>query len=247
MNSMGRELFETWAPDASPWSAWVKPVLFAWIHHYASMPESSAIAAALPDPAASSSRAWVIDLEGTTAIRTGIALAGHGVRPIPLFNGVPSLLNSAIDVSGIVAILASDAGHLAAVPDFAPPAFLLDARRNRPATVLRPGMFDNRWQVAPQDFPSASRLQQAGITEVVLVAESVQTDLAHVLLRWQEAGLQLRQWHPQEQKQVDLMVRRPQWYRSIWWRVLVMGGLRPNSTGGFGDVIPDPQSSGGYG
>ena len=78
---------------------------------------------------------------------------------------------------------------------------------------------------------------------MVLVANGgVQEDLAHVLRRWQEAGLVLRRWVPETGTLMALEVPRPRWFRSLWWRMLVGIGLRPNATGGFGSTIPHPSS-----
>jgi hypothetical protein len=42
-------------------------------------------------------------------------------------------------------------------------------------------------------------------------------------------------------------VAKPKRFRSIWYRLLAIAGLRRNSAGGFGSVVPQPSSSGGGG
>ena len=130
----------------------------------------------------------------------------------------------------------------------APPAFLLDADRMLPPTPPSPGKFDNRWVVFPQDFPSATLLRARGVSDVLLIhtAKSVQEDLAHVLLRWQQGGLRLQQASPSDTSTRELAVTRPSWFRRAWYRALTASRLRRNNAGGFGAVIP-VQSSGGGG
>lgn len=242
MNQEGLDLYAAWAPETSPWSAWAKPVLFASMQRLLALPASPAPApTATAMPPAAPGRAWVIDLDGPDAVAVGAALA-PGAWPVPLFNGVPDL-RAVIDLGPTLAALRAAASALPIARAEAPPAFLLDARRMRPARVPMPGDFDNRWQVTPQDFPSDRRLLAAGVTEVVLVADgAVADDLAHVLRRWQEAGLVLRRWVPDPGALVILDVPRPRWFRSLWWRVLVGFGLRPNAAGGFGSTIPQPSN-----
>src|SRR5262245_14660788 len=83
------ELFDAWAPEGADWSAWAKPVLFAqW-------PDTMTLSATDPDlpdanylwlPQASGRTVLVIDLPAVESVRTGIAFARRGYRPVPLFN-----------------------------------------------------------------------------------------------------------------------------------------------------------------
>ncbi len=243
MNPM--ELYDHWAPADSPWSAWAKPVLFAWkqpvLPGY--LAEANTHAAFLDLPVAPR-QAWVIDLPGAAAVLAGAALARNALRPVPLFNGVPDA-QAVIDVGKLLTALEAQVPALADLQATALPAFMLDARRMLPERALLPGAFDNRWQVVPQDFPSANRLLVAGIDEVVVLTTRVQDDLAHVLRRWQEAGVRLLYCDPAHIALAPLDVPRPPWFRSLWWRWLVATGLRANSAGGFGAAIPHPSSSSG--
>lgn len=110
-----------------------------------------------------------------------------------------------------------------------------------------PGRFDNRWLVFPQDFPSANFFLSRAIQTLLLVQEKDQplADLAHVLLRWQEAGIRLLLKNPLLPAPVtDLHVHRPSQFRSIWYRVMALAGLRRNSAGGFGSIVPQASSGG---
>ena len=62
-------------------------------------------------------------------------------------------------------------------------------------------MFDNRWKTFPQDYPSARLLRERGIHKAIVVQEKVgeaREDLKYVLLRWQEAGIEIQSQGLQE-------------------------------------------------
>jgi len=196
----------------------------------------------------------VVDIPGANAVNLAMDLARRGFRPVPLFNGVrgPDLY-SLVEVDDILRALYAASEILMAMPlpDAAPPVFLLDSERFAGASFATPGRFDNRWYVFPQDFPSANFLLSRNLRSVILVqrkSASPQNDLAHVLLRWQEAGIQIQSCGTEDASTPEpITVARPDRFRSLWYRALVLAGLRRNSTGGFGAVIPEPSSSGGYG
>lgn len=245
----GSELFDVWAPADSVWSRWAKPVLFA--EQGAAPPDPSQPMLVLPELNLSLDRntAVVVDLPGMDSVLTGLALAREGFRPVPLFNcGHHSA--AVVDTGSILRLLRGGAEILAglAFSPEAPPAFLLDARRLPSGVSLKPGMFDNRWMVFPQDFPSANFLKSRQIHRVLLLEGGGQpqpaSDLAHVLLRWQEAGLQIYAAGPTGEDMRELRVEKPWSFRQAWYRALAVAGLRRNSAGGFGSIIPQPSSGG---
>ena len=101
----------------------------------------------------------------------GFELAKDGYRPVPLYNTtsgrqqrVPPNNCVLTDVSVLVQMLCvplPDHVRNTIVGDN-PPAFLLDSRRLRGEKAPAPGVYDNRWMVFPQDFPSAKFLQARG-------------------------------------------------------------------------------------
>ena len=116
---------------------------------------------------------------------------------------------------------------------------------------MSPGRFDNRWTVFPQDFPSANFLSSHGVRSAVLgqlfVGEP-QRDLAHVLMRWQDAGIRILACDVQRDAPPEpIRITRPGQFRMLWYRALVIAGLRRNSAGGFGAVVPEPSQSSGFG
>lgn len=243
------ELYRAWAAESSPWSAWVKPVLFAsmagrTLEGIAATPTETAEWAPPPDHRL----AVIVDVPGAPAVQVGLALARLGYRPVPLFNGTAGA-GMIVDVSGIMAGLVAGGPVLTGLtlPSTAPPAFLVDADRQAFGRVVDPGRYDNRWCVLPQDFPSARRLRELGAAGVLLYSAVVRSDLAHVLRRYEEDGLPLL--HAQPGTVVDpppLSVPRPSSFRGLWYRIGVVLGLRRNAAGGFGARVPEP-GSGGFG
>ena len=245
------DLFDAWAPADAVWSPWAKPALFAQSPTFASVPESQpAPADAGWIPGASGQRALVVELPGVRAAALAVPLAAKGHRPVPLFNTCDDP-SAVIDVRPLVSELAAAAAPLRgrSLPPDAPPAFLLDSNRLRPAVLPEPGKFDNRWVVFPQDFPSAAFLQSRGIREVLLImeGETPQQDLAHVLRRWQDAGIAIHAMPPAAAPPRSIVVEKPSWFRMLGYRLIARSGLRRNNAGGFGAVIPVITSGGGYG
>jgi hypothetical protein len=186
----------------------------------------------------------VLDLPGEEAVRTGVALAARGYRPVPLFNACTDS-NEILEQISIIAALRAGAETLASMrlPAAAPPAFLLDSRRLGAGLPADPGSFDNRWKTFPQDFPSASFLVGRGFRRVLLIQRydrEPQDDLVHVLRRWQDAGIAIDAKDVADKnppRQID--VARPPWYRLAWERTLSMLGLRRGWHGGFGVHVPE--------
>jgi hypothetical protein len=250
------EFYNLWAPEASTWSNWAKPVLFAQQFHAGRMLDAPA-----PNwrefhlpwaPDAKSGSAVILDLPGDDAIWRGMALALRGFRPVPVYNGTsgPAEIVSTRLIVGALQLVAEDLAKLPIDPN-APPAFLLDANRSGGSSFVGPGRFDNRWFAFPEDFPSGNFLLAKGIRAVVLCQATngqPQRDLAHVLMRWQESGIQILTCDVhREMRPEPIRVTRPGSFRLLWYRALVIAGLRRNSAGGFGAVVPEPNRSGGFG
>lgn len=255
VHAEGGRLFDVWAPETSPWSAWAKPVLFAQLTSARPTPaaEPFDVAAALPG---GEPTAVIVDLPGARSVHVAFAFAElRGLRPVPLYNGVHAH-DALLDNEPITDALHSYHQRLLALPieDTAPPVFMLDCIRMRPTTGPAPGRFDNRWMVFPQDLPSGHALTDRGIKRALVVgaAEGVGNDLAHVLFRWQELGVEL--WGVQDRRDTQsamsapakLTVQTPDNFRSLLYRAASAMGLMRNSAGGFGSRIPvQVQSSGG--
>lgn len=238
------ETYPVWAPPDTVWSRWAKPVLFAEAG-LAPLAPAAVETVAPPEFRADQQTAVIVDLPGAESVAAGLALARAGFRPVPLYNTSfhPAAL---VDTLPILQSLAAGARELASITLFreATPAFLLDANRLAPGKAATPGRFDNRWVVFPQDFPSSNFLLSRGIRQVILVWNEsglLAEDLSHVLLRWQKAGLEIGSARPGLAPQ-PLTIKRPSGFRHLWYVALLLLGLRRNSVGGFGSIVPTPSS-----
>lgn len=262
--------FELWAPDAAPWSPWAKPVLFAHLPKVLEPDDDSLqLTVTAPWPRATGEELLVVDLPGAWSLELAESFVHAGFRPVPLFNAIPARLDELmvsgryqprelVDVDPIVEALGSATLRLqealSSLRLEAPPAFLLDSQRSFGGPP-RPGDFDNRSISLPTDFPSAELLKARGITRVLLVlaedsgedsADEPSSDLAHTLLRWQQAGLVISSCRVDAaghcSPRTVVQVRRPRWFRALWYGVLATFGLRRSPLGGFGGKLPLPSS-----
>jgi hypothetical protein len=138
----------------------------------------------------------VLDLEAADGLTMALALVPRGYRPVVAINTCTDEAE-VIDMTPVLDILRSAAQSPGILPRSSTlprsPAFVLDARRNRPTRAVAPGAFDNRWMIFPSDFPTASFLEDQGIRDVLLVQRGTVAadDLALVLAGYQQAGLSL--------------------------------------------------------
>ncbi|MCL2320720.1 MAG: hypothetical protein FWC47_01285 [Oscillospiraceae bacterium] len=245
MNESNLTTYKKWAPDNAKWAAWVKPVLFAGSPNYSyielSIPKVSWLFDDFGDTAI------IVDLPGKTGVEMGLGLARLGYRPVPLYNGVdgPNRYSMIVDVYDIICALYSGAEELSSLylRDDAPPAFLLDSNRMN-GNVIQ-GKFDNRWCIFPQDMPSATFLLHNGIKKIIVYTQTKQNDLTHILLRYQEKGIVIFTCDMSGNLKKET-ISKPSRFKSLFYRFLVISGLKRNAAGGFGSMIPEP-SSRGYG
>ncbi len=245
MTTISREdAFAAWAPEGVSWSEWAKPVAFANGEAYFEM--RTIADSEIPDVPLTfdSSCAVIVDLPGSDAVFAGVALAMRGWRPVPLFNGTrgPS---PAIDVIPIQLAM----GHaverlkwLTISPD-APPAFLIDSRRQGGPKLPPVGSYDNRWVVLPQDFPSGALLASHGIRSAVILQRSadgmfIANDLRHVVRRWQEQGIRIDVAQIDTKRIETVVVQAPSSFRRAWYVAMALFGLRRSNVGGFGSIVP---------
>ena len=216
---------------------------------------------------ASPDSAVIIDLPGAESIRLAMVLATLGYRPVPIINASPgpvglqvNLLPQPANVSprSIVVLdmsslvreicIGNELLHKLSFASDAPSVFILDSLRLQGTNPIRDDMFDNRWMVFPQDFPSARFLADKKIKRVTLVqAEKARPleDLSHVLLRWQEAGIEIVATASGDMSASSrIIVSKPSRFKASWYRALAIVGLRRNSVGGFGSFIPETSAAG---
>lgn len=190
----GRDAYKIWAPAGARWADWARPVPFL----AADGPRGPGGAAVFAAPTilyvdeAREDTALVVDLPGAEGVCEGVALAGLGFRPVPLYNGTDEQAGAMALVENHAMESALRLGAAALekmeIPRDAPPAFLLDSNRTH-RYKMDASVFDNSWDIYDQDMPSADYLLAQGIRRVVVRGEGIQRDLARVLYKYQKKGI----------------------------------------------------------
>jgi hypothetical protein len=187
--------------------------------------------------------ALVIDLPGEEGALLGIALAGHGFSPVPLYNAAWDH-HAVVDTRPIARALVDGAALVRGVGEGAPPAFLLDAQRLGRGRSVLGGDFDNRSFCSPTDFPSADTLWAAGVRRGVLVQRGdpfPAPDLAPTLLSWKERGLRLFLARVEGGGMAPLSSVRPPWLTRVG-HLIARVLFRQRADGAFGERLPLPGS-----
>lgn len=192
----GKEVYKKWAPTGKRWVDWVRPVPFIGIDTPYQVHEfiGDSIPKIFYINQLSKDTAIIIDIEGVDSIKEGIALAHLGYRPIPIFNGTnPSIgVSSTTNNAMIEPLLVWGALELEKIvlEEDAPPVFLLDRNRlNR--YKIDPSIFDNSWDIYPQDIPSPDYFLQNGITKIVVRGNQLSRDLKKVLYPYQKKNIKI--------------------------------------------------------
>lgn len=191
----GKEIYKIWAPTDKKWTDWVRPVPFIGIDHPKEIKEFLDFTIPYNDSIKKQNDvAILIDLPGGDSIKRGIQLAKQGFRPIPIFNGTnPNMGTMSTTNNAIIEpFLIWGAIELKKIPleKDAPPVFLLDSNRLCRYKENR-FVFDNSWDVYPQDLPSAEYFLKNGITKIIVVGNDIAQDLKKILYRFQTKNLQI--------------------------------------------------------
>jgi hypothetical protein len=265
-------IYQIWRPENSPWSKWVKPVVFPFLSpgNYSRDEYSVQDWKILLQP----DTAIIADLPGAEGVSAGIALARAGYLPVLVYNACPTgtgTFNSAsaefisirnsepvsppvvVDMSSILTALCATSKELVSLnlSPQAPPAFILDANRGGSGVPYGPGWFDDPWFdnrsfVAPSDFPSADYFRSHRISQVILLQPTpdIHTDLLQVLLRLQRDGMTMAKQAPWKPwAPSPLTVKPPIFIISAWeWLRRKFDYRRDSFHGWFGRMVP-PSSS----
>ena len=193
---VGREIFNIWAPNSAKWIQWVRPVPFVAINE--DFRTYDICDFTIPNITYSSeldsNTAIIVDLPDDEGIKEGIALAKIGFRPIPVYNGTEPQegVMATVDNNVVEYGLIKGAAELRklSIANDAPPAFLLDSNRmNR--YKMNDSIFDNSWDIYPQDLPSAKYFLENNIDKIIVVGEKFQKDLKKILYKFQKEGLKI--------------------------------------------------------
>lgn len=192
-----REVYKIWAPVGAKWVDWVRPVPFVEIKDYSKSYKFSnlSIPKLIYLSVAPKNTAIFLDLPGYDSIKEGLALARMGMRPIPIYNGTNEQPGSTatVDNHAVEFGLWWGAKELQKmqIKEDALPVFLLDSNRVD-AYKMTVAMYDNSWDIYPQDVPSAEYFLNNGIDKIILRTKNkANVDLKKILYTYQQAGLKI--------------------------------------------------------
>lgn len=191
-----KDCYRIWAPTGKRWTDWVRPVPFIAArenvkgYHIGELmvPDIDFIDDSWDKVAV------VVDLPGDESIEMGLALARRGYRPIPIYNGTieQEHARATVDNQTVGAALLCGAEILKdmEIEDEALPAFLIDKNRlNR--FKLDAGVFDNSWDVYPQDLPTADYFLKNGIKKIIVISDSMSKDLKAIFGKFKKKNIQI--------------------------------------------------------
>lgn len=209
-----KEVYKIWAPAGKKWVEWVRPVPFLSVEY---IPKGYVLAdtklpqivfleeehsrsvldnliGVLPEVELDSV-AIIVDMSGDQSVGYGVALTKYGFRPIPVYNGTLEQPGSraTVDNQSVGRALELMAKELQKIDiaDNARPAFLLDRNRlNR--YKLEDSVYDNSWDVYPQDLPSPEYFLENGIDSILVIGgEKISRDIKNILVNHQKKGLKI--------------------------------------------------------
>lgn len=191
-----KELYKIWAPYGKKWVDWVRPVPFVEINHYTKMYNHSQLSIPVISymDTVCKNTAVIVDLPGIESVEEGLALAKLGFRPIPIFNGTAEQSGARATVDNqsacIALILGVNELTNLEIKEDAYPAFLTDRNRLQ-RYKMDVSVFDNSWDVYPQDLPTAEYLLNNDIKKLVVVGRDVAKDLKKILYDYQKKGIEI--------------------------------------------------------
>ncbi len=191
-----KECYKIWAPTGKRWTDWVRPVPF--IAAQADVKGYHAGELAIPNidfvDEKWENAAVIVDLPGDESVEIGLALAKMGYRPIPIYNGTVEQENARATVDnqtvGAALFWGAQVLEQIEISDEALPVFLLDKNRlNR--FKLDVSLFDNSWDVYPQDLPSADYFFKNGINKIMVVSDSLSKDLKAIFRKFKKKNMDI--------------------------------------------------------
>lgn len=191
-----KDIYKIWAPAGKKWVDWVRPVPFVEMTAYCkgyNYPDFTIPSITYVDSECTDT-AIIVDLPGMDSVKEGIALAKEGFRPIPIFNGTAEQngARATVDNQSAAIALAYGAAFLAdiSIKENAMPAFLTDRNRLQ-RYKMTVSVFDNSWDVYPQDLPSADYMAENGVRKIIVVGRSLAKDLKKILYTYRKKNIQI--------------------------------------------------------
>jgi hypothetical protein len=189
-----KSIYKIWAPFHKKWVDWVRPVPFINIGENIKQYKPSNISFPGLEDVDLSNTAIIVDLPNTKSVEAGILLAQeYGYRPIPIYNGVIEQheARATTDNTSISDALVWGAYMLSQIDikDNANPAFLIYTNR---LDEFRPSrsIFDNSWDVYPQDIPSEDYFLKNGITKILVIGNKFPIDLKLIFAEYPQKKIE---------------------------------------------------------
>lgn len=191
-----KEIYQIWAPTGEKWVDWVRPVPFIAMNESGKVYDFSDFT--IPEISyindAYAGAALIVDMPGMESVKEGIALAKHGYRPVPIYNGTIEQpgARATVDNQSVAVGLAMGVAELSQIniKSDALPAFLVDSNRmNR--FKMEASLFDNSWDVYHQDLPSADYFLEQGIHKIIVIGETFSKDLKKILYEFQKKKIEI--------------------------------------------------------
>jgi len=203
-----KQAFQVWTPArAWAWTRFAKAAQFQNEAAFAPSEENRAyagrlIATDLPFDLQAYDYAntiVIIDLPAVESISYGLKLYQQtGLQPIPMFNAVTGThtggRHDVVATGDITAALAAGtyvlATGTAAESPFA--SFLFDYNRDN-SLEYGADVYDNRWNVTPNDLPDAAYLTDSGVKKVLYLTNGTpHNDIAEILSAYQRSGINVQ-------------------------------------------------------
>lgn len=191
-----KEAFQIWAPTGQKWVDWVRPVPFVGMTEYSKGYQFSNFTVPTIDCIDESGKdtAIIVDLPGVESVKTGLALAKIGFRPIPVFNGTIEQQGARATVDnqavGIALMWGAEELSKIEISDHAMPVFLVDSNRLHRYKMEAP-IFDNSWDLYAQDIPSAEYFKKNGICNIIVIGDALAIDLKIILYGFQKKEMKI--------------------------------------------------------
>lgn len=229
-----KEIFRIWAPEGKDWVDWVRPVAFINIGDYSKayvmgaqnlpelvfleeMSKKSVLDVILGtgQELRLESTAIIVDLTGEEGVRYGVALIRHNFRPIPIYNGTIEQqgARATVDNQSVGMALEHWAYELKGmnIPDDARPAFLVD-RGRLTRYKMEDSIYDNSWDVYPQDLPSPQYLLGQGISNVLVIGgKTISRDIKKILGKHQKKGIKIYHTNGFDKPKRKYIFQMPKW------------------------------------
>ena len=196
MKMTNKECYRIWAPSGKTWSDWVRPVPFIAAQANVKGYHLGELSIPMIDFIDESfhQAAIIVDLPGDESVEMGLALAKMGYRPVPVYNGTIEQENARATVDnqtvGAALLWGAEVLKEIEIAENALPAFLIDKNRLHRFKVDA-GVFDNSWDIYPQDLPSADYFLKNGIHKIIVISNSMSKDLKAIFRKFKKKNIQI--------------------------------------------------------